>query len=159
MSRWFDQYKKKENWFDQYSENRYYQDFCRILKKEQQKQDSLKVYHEDYITYGSPYDVINPTSSFFSGLRLIFPLLPSRFDARMAQSYIYLSQGQLDILRSYSRWLYETNSYASGALDLLADYTLGTGFKYNFVAKKDENPSDRTINRANKFLEHTLKRI
>lgn len=155
MSNWFAQYKKKEthDWFKVHADNRFYKDFCANLKKEQNRQ---RLYHEDYITYGNAYDVINPTASFYSGLRLIFPLLPSRFDARMAQSYIYLSQGQLDILRSYSRWLYETNSYAGAALDRLGDYVIGKGYKYNIVARRDESPSKATLKKANKFLEEFL---
>lgn len=83
-----------------------------------------------------PYELVNPWATMFDGLKLLFPLFPVRFDYRYSNSYIWLTQSQLDLFRAYARWLYEVNPYAQGGLECLADYTIGTGFVPYVQAKR-----------------------
>lgn len=107
---------------------------------------------------GAPYEVFNPWAAFYDGMKLMFPLFPSRFDNRLAQNYLFLSQGQLDLLRSFSRWLYEVNPYAQAALNSLADYVIATGFKYNVSSRRHATAPKSLLRLCNKFLEDALNR-
>lgn len=104
-----------------------------------------------------PYELVNPWASLFDGLKLLFPLFPVRFDYRYSNSYIWLTQSQLDLFRAYARWLYETNSYAQGGLECLCDYTIGSGF-VPYVQRRRYNPSvsKELIDHCNKHLEDVL---
>jgi hypothetical protein len=108
--------------------------------------------------YAPPFELVNPWAQFYDGLKLLFPLFPARFDYRYSQNYIYLTQGQLDLFRAYSRYLYETNPYAQGALECLADYVVGTGYEYHAQSRKYAKASAGLIKSCNKFLEDFLNR-
>ena len=53
----------------------------------------------------------------------------------------------------YGRYLYETNPYAQGAVGLLADYTIGTGFEYFAVPKRGARASKPLLKMVDKFYE------
>lgn len=133
--------------------NAYHEKMVALVHREAKE----RALFETALNYGAPYDLINPWASFYDGLKLLFPLLPARFDGANGGSYIYLSQTQLDLLRSYSRWLYETNSYAQSALETLADYTLGaSGFQYIVSARRHVVVNKKLLTKYNKFLEDFL---
>lgn len=77
-----------------------------------------------------PYDLVNPWSQFFDGQNLIFPLFPSRWDSRQFPSSIWISEAQLDLIRYYSRYVFDVNLPGHGIIEGLINYVLHTGFDY-----------------------------
>ena len=108
--------------------------------------------------YAPPFELVNPWAQFYDGLKLMFPLFPARFDYRYSQNYIYLTSGQLDLFRAYARYLYETNPYAQGGLNCLADYVIAQGFDYNCVTRRGRTPNKPLEQRCNLFLEDFLNK-
>lgn len=134
-------------------------------QQEQQRHHAMMAHLErertltEQLAATPPYELVNPWATMFDGLKLLFPLFPVRFDYRYSNSYIWLTQSQLDLFRAYARWLYETNPYAQGGLECLADYTIGTGFQPYCQAKPYVRPgkvSDDLLTLCNKHLEDVL---
>jgi hypothetical protein len=118
-------------------------------------QKRIKELTED-VSYAPPYELVNPWAPFYNGLRLLFPIFPARFDYRNGTNYIFLTESQLDLLRVYGRYLYETNPYAQGALETLADYTIHTGFEYHATAKPGRKASKSLLTMVDRYLEDFL---
>lgn len=106
----------------------------------------------------SPYpDLINPLSQFMDGTQPIFPLYPSRFDRRIGTNGIWVSESQLDLIRLYSRYLYDTNPVAKGIVRGKRNYVFGTGFTYSVEAKPNERVSKPLIEQAQRILDDFLE--
>jgi len=107
------------------------------------------------LTYSPPYDLIDPFSQMFDGNRLIFPLFPSRWDYRLFNSGIWVSEAQLDLIRMYSRFLYDTNLTAKGVIRSLENYIVKTGYEYVVVPKP--GMSDRYAKEAQAILDEFME--
>lgn len=106
----------------------------------------------------SPYpDLINPLSQFYDGTNPIYPLYPSRFDRRIGTNGIWVSESQLDLIRLYSRYLYDTSPIAKGIVRGKRNYIFGTGFSYTVEAKKGERVAKPLIEQAQRLLDEFLE--
>lgn len=121
------------------------------------RMDRERLLTED-TAYAPPFDLVNPWAQFYDGFKILFPLFPARFDYRYSQNYIYLTQGQLDLFRSYARYLYETNVWADGALNGLADYVIGRGYDYYAQPRKHARADKGLLRMVNKHLEDVFNR-
>lgn len=106
----------------------------------------------------NPGDFIQPWSTFYDGLKLLFPLFPLWHYTKGTLGYISLTQGQLDLFRAYGRWQYEANPYAQAGLECLADYVIARGFAYNVSSRRHVNASKGLLKTCNKFLEDALNK-
>lgn len=107
----------------------------------------------EQLSYSPPYDLINPWSQLFDGQQLIFPLFPSRWDYRLFNSGIWVSEAQLDLIRMYARFLHDTNLVAQGIIRGKANYVIKTGFEYQVQAKKHANPSATLVGHAQRVID------
>ena len=126
-------------------ENKFKSDLS-LMKMQNQLQESI-------VAFSPGYDLINPFAQFFDGQNLIFPIYPQRLDYRTSSSYIFLSETQLDLLRAYARWLYETNSYAKGALRGLVNFVVKSGFGYEAQPRRDKATDKGLIREVQRFLD------
>lgn len=106
----------------------------------------------EQLSYSPPYDLINPYSQMFDGQQLIFPLFPSRWDYRLFNSGIWVSEAQLDLIRMYARFLYDTNLTAKGVIRSLENYIIKTGFQYQASTTQAQKVIDDFCNRNKWFL-------
>ncbi len=102
-------------------------------------------------------DVINPLSQFFDGTQPIYPLYPSRFDRRNGTNGIWVSESQLDLIRLYARFLFDTNPVAKGIVRGKRNYVYGTGFKYSIQARPNETLSEALQQQAQNILDDFLE--
>jgi hypothetical protein len=118
------------------------------------KADAYERHLAESIAYSPPFDLINPFQSLYDGQNLLFPIFPGRYDSRVSSNYLFLTETQLDLLRVYSRFLYELNPTAKAPLQRLCDYTIGKGFTYS-VAGKDSN--DALIEQAQDIIDKFIE--
>jgi hypothetical protein len=110
-----------------------------------------KLQLKEQLSYSPPYDLINPFAQIFDGQPPIFPLFPSRWDYRLFNSGIWVSEAQLDLIRMYSRFLYDTNLTAKGVVRALENYIIKTGFTYQASSKAAQKVLDDFLNHNNFF--------
>jgi len=108
---------------------------------------------ESIVAYSPPYELINPFALFYDGQNLLFPLYPSRLDYRSSSTYIWLSEGQMDLLRAYARWLYETNPFCKGVFRGLRNFIVKAGFGYEIQPKRGKTVNPELLKSAQKVLE------
>lgn len=108
------------------------------------------------VGYAPPFDLISPFSNLYDGQNLLFPIFPGRYDSRVSSNYLFLTETQLDMLRVYSRFLYELNPTAKAPLHRLCDYTIAKGFTYTVVAKDDDNSSISLIEKSQDIVDNFI---
>ena len=108
---------------------------------------------ESQLAFSPPYELINPFSLFYDGQSLLFPVYPSRLDYRTSSSYIFLSETQLDLLRSYARFLYETNTWAKGVVERLCEFIIKGGYTFEVQPARDRDTDKTLVKKAQKMLD------
>ncbi len=108
---------------------------------------------------GYPYtggfgEIVNPLGQFFDGP---VPFVSALFQRRVGSNSIGISESQLDLIRLYARYLYDTHPIGQGVVRGKRNYIFGTGFKYTIAAKPRERVADKLIDQAQGILDDFLE--
>src|ERR1017187_1991657 len=63
----------------------------------------------------------------------------------------------MDLLRMYTRWIFEFNPVCRGAIESLTNYVVKKGFSYNVIPKRNKNVNKAEIDKAQDIIDKFLE--
>jgi hypothetical protein len=127
--------------------------FWQQFNKQETTRQASKTTQLNETFYGSLgfESIVSPWEQFMNGQNLVFPLWAGRYDNRLINYWI--SESQLDLIRMYSRWLYDFNKTAKGVVRSMENYIIKTGYSYIATSKSGKGNVEALQTWIDSFLE------